>query len=301
MRPGSLYRAALTLILTCACSSDPAEAPAGAGAAPNGGAASAGGDGGTGGPGETGRCEEGSFPGSVTESVAVGSVTALIVDEAGEPTSAGLVQVCGKDLCINARVGDDGKVGEDVQRDMDAPALKVGDGAAWAKVAFAIGAGDSELGTLATARLPDFADGASFAPGTSISSGGVTLELASAAQIEVDTLSYETEAEQTFRAAPLPSVTLERLDPDFVAGFGLAPVETRICPPVGLKLENTAKLAPGTVVELYLQGFDVLEGFAAYGGWELVSEGAVSEDGESLDFAEGPPILTTIAVKVKPR
>lgn len=303
MSPGSLQRAALLLALTCACSSQPTDTgPDGAGGsgavgsgAAGSDAAGSGADGGV--PSE--RCAEGAFPGTPAEPVTVGVVTGQIVDERGEPTAAGLVQVCGKDLCINARVDDNGKLAEDVGQEMDAPALKIGDGREWAKLAFAIGEGDTELGTLSTARLPDFAEGLTFAPGTTISSGGVTLELWRGTHVEVDTLTYETEAEQTFRAVPLPAQALSQVDADFVLGFGLAPVETRICPSPGLSLENTADLAPGTRVVLYMQGFDVLEGFAPYGGWQEVSEGVVADDGATLDFENGPPILTTIAVKVK--
>lgn len=296
MSLGSICRAALTLVLLAACSSEPTE-PEGAGAASGVGGAESGGAGGA--DAEPVRCEDGTFPGTDTTPIAVGTVTGAIVDEHGDPTSSGLVQVCGKDLCINARVGDDGRLAEDVAKDMDAPALKLGDGLEWAKLGISIGEGDSELGTLTTARLPGFADGSALEPGESIESGGVTLELAANAGIEIDTLTYEEESERTFRAVALPTAALAQLSEEFVAGFGLAPLETVICPSPRLKLENTADLAPGTEVELYMQGFDVLEAFAPYGGWLKVSEGVVAEDGATLDFAEGPPVLTTLAVKVK--
>lgn len=300
MSPETVKRAAvLFLLLAAACSSEPTDPTVGgAGGESTSGGAGAAGDGSST-SGTPARCDDGDFPGSQTDSIVVGTVTGQVIDERGEPTSAGLIQVCGKDLCINARVGDDGKVAEQVDQPMDAPALKIGDGLAWSKLAFPLEEGDSDLGTLSTSRLPDFADGVPFVPGTEVTSGGVTLELAEGAGIEVDFLTYETEAEQTFRAAPLPEGALEKLDADFVMGFGLAPVETRLCPSPGLRLENNAGLEPGTAVELYLQGFDVLEGFAPYGGWRLVGEGTVSEDGASLVFPEGPPVLTTIAVKVK--
>jgi hypothetical protein len=245
------------------------------------------------------ECEEGSFPGTATEPIAIGSVTGQIVDEQGEPTSAGLVQVCGKDICINARVGDNGRLAEDVMQDMDAPACKIGDGLTWAKLALSLSEGDSELGILTTARLPSFAEGTPLTASSTISSGGVTLELPPRACISIDTLTYETEAEQTFRAVSLPEPALAQLSADFVAGFALSPVDTQIFPRPAVSLENTAALPAGTELRLFMQGLDVAEEFAPYAGWQELGEGVVSEDGKTLDFAEGPPVLTVLGVKVK--
>ncbi len=229
----------------------------------------------------------------------VGLVSGQVVDEQGEPTSAGLVQVCGKDICINARVGDNGQLAESVAQELNAPACKFGDGLTWGKLALPIAAGDNELGTLMTARLPDFADAAAFTPGTSITSGGVTLELAASAHVEVDTLTYEEEAQQGFRAVQLPEQAVTQLNQDFVAGWALSPVETVICPSPALSLKNTTKLAPGTPLELFILGVDVLEAWAPYGGWQKIGEGQVSDDGAALEFPDGLPLLTAIGIREK--
>jgi hypothetical protein len=287
------------VLLSClACTSKPtSEVGSDAGAGGEGGAPS---NGSGGKAGAAQRCPAGTNPKSAKSPTDVGVVTGSIVDELGAPTSAGLVQVCGKDICVNARVGDDGKLAQAVNQTLDSPACKFGDGLLWGKLALPLGAGDTDLGELTTVRLPDYADAASLDPGADASSGGVTLRIAGDARVEVDILTYETESQRGFRAAALPDAALSQLKQDFVEGFALAPLETRICPSPTVSLANNAALDPGTAVELYMLGFDVLEGWAPYGQWQHVADGQVSDDGKTLDFPGGLPLLTTIAVKVKP-
>ena len=145
----------------------------------------------------------------------------------------------------------------------------------------------------------DFTDAAAFTPGTAVTSGGVTLTLAPNAHVDVvDALNYE-ESQRGFRAVQLPEKAVAQLAQDFVAAWALSPVETRICPSPGLSLENTTELAPGTPIELFMLGVDVLEKWAPYGGWQRVSEGEVGADGATLDFPDGPPLLTAIGVREK--
>jgi hypothetical protein len=292
-----LLTCASALFVAAACSSEPASPDTHDGAAGEPGASGAS-SGGTAGSAPV-SCPEGDNPKTDTKPVLVGLVSGQIVDEHGDPTSSGMVQVCGKNICINARVTDNGKLAENVGQELNAPACKFGDGLTWGKLALPIGAGDSELGTLMTARLPDFADAAAFTPGTAITSGGVTLTLAPNAHVDVDTLTYEEESQRGFRAVQLPKQAVTQLTQDFIAGWALSPVETRICPSPALSLENTADLAPGTPLELFMLGVDVLEEWAPYGGWQKVSEGKVSDDGATLEFPDGPPLLTAIGVREK--
>lgn len=243
------------------------------------------------------RCPDGTNPGSEPKPVALGTVSGQLVDEQGEATTAGLVQVCGKDICINARVGNNGRLAQVVDDTLDAPACKFGDGLTWGKLAIPLDSGDTDLGTLTAVRLPDFSESVPLTPGTTVSSGGVTLELPVEASVEVDALTYEDEAQQGFRAVALPEAALAPLAQGFVAGFALSPVETRICPSPALTLENTANLAPGTALELLVLGLDVAEHLAPYGQWQKVGEGVVSDDGATLEFPDGLPLLTTIAIR----
>ena len=150
-----------------------------------------------------------------------------------------------------------------------------------------------------TVTVADLLNGRCEAFGLSVELlGGVTLTLAPKARVEVDLLTYEDEAQQGFRAAALPEAALAQLNQDFVAGFALSPVETRICPSPALSLENTANLAPGTALELLMLGLDVAEHLAPYAQWQRVGEGQVSDDGATLEFPDGLPVLTAIGIRV---
>jgi hypothetical protein len=272
---------------------------AGGDSSASGGKASQGG-GGAGGKAQPPTCPKGENPRGEAKPEALGTVSGQVVDDQGQATSSGLVQICGRDICINARVGNNGKLAEQVDQTLDSPACKWGDGFDWAKLALPLEAGDTDLGTLTTTRLPDYSESIPLTAGQVVTSGGVTLTLATKAQVVVNALDYETEEQQGFRAVAIPEAALTRLDADFVAGYALSPLETRICPSPSLSLENSADLAPGTALELYLLGLDVEEAWAPYGQWLMIGEGAVSDDGASLDFPDGVPLLTAVAVKVKP-
>lgn len=284
------------LLLSAACSSDPADPPDGA--AGSGGSVSSGGSGGGGGKAPE-SCPEGDNPPSAPKLLQVDTIVGQIVDEAGEPTSSGLVQVCGKDVCTQANVGASGKVSETVGDTRDTPALKYGDGFDWAKLVVLLEEGDNDVGTLVTVRLPAFEDAPALTAGASVTSGGVTLTLDETAHVDVNFLDYETEEQQGFRAAPLPAEAVAQLGQGFVQAYALSPLETHVCPSPAISIENTAELEPGTQLELYLLGLDVEEAFAPYAGWRLVGEGTVSEDGATLSFPDGVPVLTAIGVKVK--
>jgi hypothetical protein len=286
------------LLLAGACSSTPADSDHSSGGEAAGGDAGSGAGASGGGP-QLESCPPGTNPKSDPKPTELGLVTGQIVDEQGEPTSAGIVQVCGRDVCINARVGSNGKLAEDVKQALDAPACKWGDGLTWGKLAVPLEAGDTELGTLTAVRLPDFADAAPFEPGSSVTSNGVTLTLDKTARVEVDTLSYEDETQRGFRAAALPPAALALQQPELAAAYVLSPLETRICPSPALRVENSPGLAPGAALELYVLGLSVEEAWAPYGHWQLVGEGQVSDDGTSLDFPEGLPLLTAIGIREK--
>lgn len=291
--------AAWSLVAALACSSDPAPAGGDGG----GGSAGSGGTGTTSG-GKTGTkpesCPAGKNLPSAVDPIDVGLVSGEIVDERGEPTTAGLVQVCGTDICRNADVTESGKFADEVDGPINAPACKFGDGFDWAKLAVPIAAGNNELGTLVTVRLPDYADGVALRAGATATTGGVSLELADDARVQHNIIDYESEAQRVLRAVELPQAALAQADPDFVVGFALSPLETRICPSPKLRLENRPRLPAGGELELYLLGLDAEEEFVPYGRWQKVAEGQVSDDGESLDFPDGVPLLTAVAVKVKP-
>lgn len=245
------------------------------------------------------HCPEATGEHGEPQVLTVGTVSGQIVDEAGEPTTAGLVQVCGIDVCNNADVGVNGKFVQPGGQPINTPALKFGDGLEWAKLALPLGEGESVLGTLTTVRLPPFDEGQPLDPGTTVSSGGVTLTLPAGAAVAMNILDYATESEQGFRAVRLPEAALTQLQQDFVVGYALSPLETRVCPNPSLSLENSLDLPAGAGLELYALGLDADEKLLPYAAWQRVGEGAVSADGATLEFPEGLPVLTAIGVKVK--
>jgi hypothetical protein len=249
--------------------------------------------------GPTAVCPEGTGEHGEPQVVTVGTVSGQIVDEAGEPTTAGIVQVCGIDVCTNADVGQNGKFVQPGGQPINTPAIKFGDGLEWAKLSLPLGAGDTDVGTLSTVRLPDFADGQPLTPGTTVESGGVTLTLAPGAAVAMNILDYGEEFEQGFRAVRLPEAALTQLQQDFVVGYALSPLETRVCPSPALSLENSLDLPAGTELTLYALGLDADEKLLSYAAWQRVGEGTVSADGSALEFPEGLPVLSAIGVKVK--
>lgn len=246
------------------------------------------------------ECPEGTGEHSEPQVVTVGTVSGQIVDEEGAPTTAGIVQVCGIDVCTNADVRANGKFVHPGGQAINTPAIKFGDGLTWAKLSLPLGTGDTDVGTLTTVRLPAFADGQPLTPGTTVSSGGVTLTLAEDAAVAMNILDYGDESEQGFRAVALPEAALSQLEQGFAVAYAVSPLETRVCPSPALSLENSLDLAPGAELELYALGLDADEKLLPYAAWELVGEGAVSDDGAALEFPAGLPVLTAFGVKVKP-
>ena len=127
-RPPLYLLCCSSLLLCLACASEPAGEDNAGGSAGSSGTAGSGGGGTSSSPKS---CPVGPGRETATDSIYVESVSANIVDEEGEPTSSGLVQICGKDQCINANVPETGKLAQDVLSSMVAPACKFGNGKAW--------------------------------------------------------------------------------------------------------------------------------------------------------------------------
>ena len=58
--------------------------------------------------------------------------------------------------------------------------------------------------------------------------------------------------------------------------------------------------SPGTEVEVFVQGLETDELWAAYGTWTKVADASVSSDGLSIDTTSGGiPVLSSIALRRK--
>ena len=234
----------------------------------------------------------------------VTTVSATLVDPGGAPAAGVPVFVCGTNLCsAPVKTAVDGTVQLALCKPFASPAFKVFDDPAWSPLAAALtGPGpDFALGPVTLTPLP--ATGAALASGTStVTSAGVSLSL-SGATVTFD-FEHRSPDSQAFRAAPVnPSTLPPPLGGQVTAAWALAPLNTRLSPPAGLALPNTSGWAPGTAVDVYLNGTDTTTKtpVAPFGAWGLLGTGAVSGDGQSIVLAAaqgGLPEIAMVGVKL---
>jgi len=235
------------------------------------------------------------------DSTPIKQVTAKLLLPSGEAAAALPVQVCGIDTCLKYNANQSGVLNVTVQDSLVRPALKYGDGFDFAELAIPLGEGTQNLGELVALPLPPYAEGAKFPKSGPVTSGDVTLKLASNATVEHDSLTYSDPSELVFRSVEVPIAESEKALPPsfgFELAYGLAPLGSTFCPAAELSLENTLAWAPGTEVEVFVQGLDVAENWAPYGTWQPVAEARVSSDGKTIDTTSGGiPILSSIALR----
>jgi hypothetical protein len=214
------------------------------------------------------------------------------------------VQVCGINVCFNGMTNAAGKTVVAPDMSLSAPAFKYGDGFDYAKLAAPLGSQTTQdLGDLLALPLPSYADGAAFPASGEVTSGDVTLILASGASVTHDLLTYTDPSELVFRSVQIPLAQSTRaLDPSlgFELGYALAPVSSVFCPAAGLRVKNTLGWAANTQVEVFVQGLEVDEKWAPYGNFVQVADAAVSADASAIETTSGGiPILSSIALRRK--
>lgn len=261
------------------------------------------GNGGTGAGGEPAACNPTKDPAMTTE-LNVTSASATVQDLKAAPVKDNLVQLCGLNLCLNGKTGQDGSVTINGPNNMPLtnPALKYGDGITHGKFAVPITQAVTMLGTVVTPELP--ATGPALVAGMDVTSNMVTLSIPPGAGVEIDELTYDTPEIQGFRAAAVPlDAALPALDKSLSLEilYAVAPVDTIFCPAVGVTVPNTIKLAANTEVEFFIHGVGVEEYYVPYAGWAKISDGAVSADGKTISTAPGGglPILTVFGIRTK--
>jgi hypothetical protein len=247
-----------------------------------------------------------SAPGYHVDSAAVtiDQVDATLEDPSGAPVVNLPVQVCGINQCFTGSTNAAGKTSVAPHSALERPAFKYGDGFDFGELAVLLSSAPSQnLGELVALPLPAYADGALFPTSGPVKSGDLTLLLDSGTTVVHDRLSYSDDAELVLRSTAVPVArSSQALDPSFgfELAYAVAPIGTTFCPAARVSLSNSLSWAPGTEVELFVQGLDVSEEWAPYGTWLKVGEASVSSDGSSIDSTSGGiPILSAIAVRRK--
>jgi hypothetical protein len=237
------------------------------------------------------------------------SVTAAIVDETGAPVAGQPVVLCGLNICAAPATTDgNGRVSIQTNLQMEKPAFRYGDSVSYAELAIPLLAATTDFTTggqvLALGKLTG-KPGAPLTPGSTATSGDVTLAIPAGAAVGIDTLTYATPDAQMLRAVRIPLTNVGPvLNPVMVGGapanfallYGVAPAETPLCPPAKLTValpHTTARAyndfgwTPGTAVEFWITTIDVGQTYAPYAGWAKMSDGVVSTDGSSASTSDG--------------
>jgi hypothetical protein len=237
--------------------------------------------------------------------LAIGKVTATIVDLAGNPVPDKLPgQVCGTDECLTGVTANmTGAVTVIANKTLVKPAFKYGDARTFAKLLIPVKAGDTAFGTLTTAALP--VNGVDIAVGTPLVSGDVTIEIPKGGAFQVDFVNYPDPIDQQLRTVTIP---VDKV-PLVVTGggaiallYGIAPADTVFCPPAKVTVPNTAlaELPAGADVEFLILDVETFEDWGPYGAWQKVSDGKVSADGKTITTTEGLPVLHLFGIRKKP-
>jgi hypothetical protein len=214
----------------------------------------------------------------------VGTVDAELVDPSGAPVTGIVVTICGTDLCSEPVNSDaSGKAHLSLCLFMTSPSFRVFDDPSWAPFAvrLPVDSHTVSLGKVTVTPLP--ATGATFPPtatGGSVSSNGVTLEVA-AGSVTFDSVRLALGP----NALEFRAVEIDTLPPDLSgatvsAAWGMAPADTLLAPGATLTIPNTKGWAANANVSFYLDGID--EGPTApapWGQWGPIGVGAVSADG----------------------
>jgi len=251
------------------------------------------------------------------------TVKAKVVDETGAVVPSQPIYICGIDICSDpSKTGADGSAAITTALPMKKAAFKYGDTVAYAEFAIPLTtmANDFTLGgtaVIGTGKLSD-KTGAALTPGTSATSGDVTIAVPTGASVGVDGLVYTTPDSQKLRTVNVPLANMGPVLNGVMAGgapanfkllYGVSPAETLICPgakvtvalPNKVQMPNDFGWAPGAAVEFWIMTVDVGQVYAPYAGWAKASDGTVSPDGASVSTVDGQGFidLENFAIRLK--
>jgi len=226
----------------------------------------------------------------------VGTVTATVVDQNGDPAADMVADICGTNICaVYGHTDAAGLFDENAMATpIDDPLLLYGDGITFSKMGIIIDQlGADALGTVSVIRLPPVAQGADFCAGAEATSNDVSISVPARASIHIDKLLYTDPAQYGFRAAVVDAADMVHadLDPNLEVLVGTAPIDTLICPGATMTFPNPKGWADGTVVHVYLYGSKIFDHEVPYGTWGQISTATVTPDGIVTDAGQEIGIL----------
>jgi hypothetical protein len=236
---------------------------------------------------------------------AFSELRAQVVDIDRRGVANVLAQACGMNICLFGETDDAGFIlhQRSPPTELRRAAFKYGDGLKYAQFAYVLPETDAhDLGQQATIALPSTTGAKPFEPGTTVSSGGVTLGLADELVTKIDFLSYPEERQHRFVAAEIPNEVWPLAVPED-AGlellFALGPLKTEFCPRARITVPNSLDWETGTEVEFLLHVTDTANHFGRYGDWGVVGRGEVDEGGEGISSSDqsGIPQLGVIGIR----
>jgi hypothetical protein len=245
-------------------------------------------------------------PAHLDVSATVGAVQGTIESTEGGPAANIPAEVCGTNLCKITTVNAQGVFNENYNQEDNLLDVRFlyGKGKHWVLMGTDLTSlPDMNYGTINAVPMPAFSAGVPFVDGD-ITQNGVTLSLEPCTNVKFP-IDVTDPNEQVFRAVmfspsdgTFPGITASL---NFEVMVALAPMPTAICPAAKLTIPNDPSWAANAEVEFLLYGTRTFQHWTTYGIWEVLSEGTVSADGNtvSTNDGEGIPDLGLLGVRLK--
>ena len=238
---------------------------------------------------------------------AVNTITGRVLDVDGNPVGKILFDVCGTDQCLSGESDDQGNATVDgMGKELTDNHLIYGHGDHYVQWAADIPA-SGDFGDIHAVAFPDHSEGQEMCPGTTVTQGDVTLEIADPGNIKHDLINIGGDKTKLgFRSVnvPVTGLNLPALDSSygFELVYALAPIQSKICPAAKMTIPNSKGWDADAAVEFFLHGSTTFTDLhTAYGEWAKVSDGAVSADGKTVSTSDGQgiPVLGPIGIRLK--
>jgi hypothetical protein len=250
-------------------------------------------------------------PAHLGDMATVTSITALYIDQDGNPAEGVQTTACGTNLCSEPADSDaSGAVTVTADSMFTDPRFNAGHNAyGYAKFSGLIPTTPvHDFGTVRVIRMPAFSSGVAINPGETATQGGVSLTLAADAELQHSCVDYPDENQRGLRGAVVDVRTWTAAEtPQIDASLGIEvivvamPLGTHICPAAEMTFDNEAGYAASSEVDIYINGAKTFKHYAPYGQWAKISEGVVSADGTTITTKDGMGLSTLGTFGIVPK